>query len=878
MSVQGDLAEQNESSLQEQVILITDKSENEIIEGVVRDRHASCTTCTEKSEARLKELNSVSLKTNEIRISSRDKRLTPKMQELKEQELALKERKFKSAYEKWKIHVRDVRSKLKHECSDSDLCDMMDGVEKQESDLKVLYDNMRLHAVPSQEIRRKIDACSAVTADLVKLMRVRLVEDGMEFDAEADRARLRMLLDCEYARSIYGSTVSRATVLSNHSKPSLESASISAKRAETAALLAAKKAEVEMEAYIDAQRQQLKKLENRRDIEVMEARLRVYTEEESRVKSQQCRSACSDVSDPSPLVSNTQRLNQQVTKGEASIVQVLQESEALSRLSVPEPFVFFGDPLKFIEWSTTFKALIERRYPNPADKLFYLQKYIDGETRSVLEGSLYRKDEQAYQQAWEKLNARYGHSNWVTSRWNFYVTKQLDQDKDYPSFIEFASLISKEACIACNPVSSLYALKNSEEKPLREIKCSRVNMLATTVEDLDAACTMADSSNIIDSKIKESSKLKNTLVHGTSSVECLICREGHSIHKCQKQMERTAEDMAPKIVEIGPFVLYARGAIQLHCMKNIGQEMTWIQRLVKKVKISEPLSVEERRRALFTLVRLAQQDALKEELHVLSQESGKLPCNHPLYQLDTFIQDGIMRVGGRLRKASVPFELWHPAILPKDSVVTRLILVHHHQKIQHHGRGQTLNELRVNGFWIIGGSKVVAQYIQQCVPCGRARRPLEQQQMADLPRDHTDPSPPFTYCGMDCFGPFYTKQGCKEYKRYGLLFTGLCSRAVHTELLEDMTADAFINALRCFIAIRGAVRQIRSDQGNNLLGAKSELKNTLKEMSKESVTAYLASQQCDFQFKSRWRNLGEADSNCEECNELSFGTKCRETK
>ncbi len=82
----------------------------------------------------------------------------------------------------------------------------------------------------------------------------------------------------------------------------------------------------------------------------------------------------------------------------------------LSRFPVPEPFVFFGDPLKFIEWSTTFKALIERQCLNPADRLFYLQKYIDGEARSILEGSFYRKDEQAYQQAWGKLTGRYGNS------------------------------------------------------------------------------------------------------------------------------------------------------------------------------------------------------------------------------------------------------------------------------------------------------------------------------------------------------------------------------------------------------------------------------------------------------------------------------------
>ncbi|XP_048041384.1 uncharacterized protein LOC125265300 [Megalobrama amblycephala] len=357
-----------------------------------------------------------------------------------------------------------------------------------------------------------------------------------------------------------------------------------------------------MEADIDAQRQQLKKLENRRDIEVMEARLRVYTEEELRVKSQQCGSACSDMSIPRPFVSNTSCLNQQVTKSEVSVVQAIQESMALSRLPTPEPFVFSGDPLKFLEWSTTFKALIEGCCSNPADRLFYLQKYIDGEARSVLEGSFYRKDEQAYQQAWEKLNARYGHSfvvqrafreklnwwpkigaseyvklreftdflqscsdamphikglqvlndreenrriltklpNWVTSRWNRYVTEQLDQDKDYPSFSEFASFVSKEARIACNPVSSLHALKMFEEKPPKEIKHSKANTLATTAEALDAACATAQSSNIIESKITLGS---------TNSVKCMYCDESHFIHKCQKLMERTAEEKRKFVLE-----------------------------------------------------------------------------------------------------------------------------------------------------------------------------------------------------------------------------------------------------------------------------------------------------------------------------------------
>ena len=74
-----------------------------------------------------------------------------------------------------------------------------------------------------------------------------------------------------------------------------------------------------------------------------------------------------------------------------------------------------------------------------------------------------------------------------------------------------------------------------------------------------------------------------------------------------------------------------------------------IQRLAKRIKTTEPLNVEERRKAALTLIRLAQHDAsFQEEMNMLSQKSGKLPCNHQLYPLDPFLQDGIMRVGGRL--------------------------------------------------------------------------------------------------------------------------------------------------------------------------------------------------------------------------------------
>ena len=102
--------------------------------------------------------------------------------------------------------------------------------------------------------------------------------------------------------------------------------------------------------------------------------------------------------------------------------------------------------------------------------------------------------------------------------------------------------------------------------------------------------------------------------------------------------------------------------------------------------------------------------------------------------------------------------------------------------------------------------------------------------MADLPKERLMPAPPFTYCGVDYFGPFRIKEGRKELKRYGVLFTCLSSRAVHIEAANSLETNSFLNALRRFIARRGPVREIRSDRGTNIIGAEKELKKALDKM------------------------------------------------
>ncbi len=90
------------------------------------------------------------------------------------------------------------------------------------------------------------------------------------------------------------------------------------------------------------------------------------------------------------------------------LAQAVQDNIMLNRLPMPEPTVFKGDPIHFIEWKASFQSLIDMRNVSSADKLYYLKKYVAGSSLKSLEGMFYRNDEEAYKDAWKRLQDRYG--------------------------------------------------------------------------------------------------------------------------------------------------------------------------------------------------------------------------------------------------------------------------------------------------------------------------------------------------------------------------------------------------------------------------------------------------------------------------------------
>ena len=98
---------------------------------------------------------------------------------------------------------------------------------------------------------------------------------------------------------------------------------------------------------------------------------------------------------------------------------------------------------------------------------------------------------------------------------------------------------------------------------------------------------------------------------------------------------------------------------------------------------------------------------------------------------------------------------------------------------------------------------IVQHLIHKCVICQKLRGKMGYQKMADLPQERCTEAAPFTYCGVDMFGPLIIKERRSELKRYGALFTCFSSRAVHNELTNSLDADSFILALCRFMARRG---------------------------------------------------------------------------
>ncbi|XP_076384921.1 uncharacterized protein LOC143263875 [Megalopta genalis] len=238
------------------------------------------------------------------------------------------------------------------------------------------------------------------------------------------------------------------------------------------------------------------------------------------------------------------------------------------------------------------------------------------------------------------------------------------------------------------------------------------------------------------------------------------------------------------------------------------------------------LTVAELSQSRAVIIKLLQRTYLKAEIDRLQREINP-HLSSKLAKLNPFLdQDGILRVGGRLHNSTLSNSQKHPIILPKSHITT-CIIMSEHRSLLHAGAQTTLYSLR-RTYWLIDGRNQVWKTIHGCVRCRRANPPPVEYLMGSLPRERVIESRPFTNVGVGYCGPFFVKErqhrNRGRIKVYVAVFVCFATRAVHLELVSDLTSEAFIAALQRFIGRRGLCANLYSDNGSNFKGAANELR------------------------------------------------------
>lgn len=254
---------------------------------------------------------------------------------------------------------------------------------------------------------------------------------------------------------------------------------------------------------------------------------------------------------------------------------------------------------------------------------------------------------------------------------------------------------------------------------------------------------------------------------------------------------------------------------------------------------NQPLTVQETNKALIIVIKICQADEFHQELHDL-RDQRKINSKSKMLTLHPFLDDdGIIRVGGRLRHAPIEYSRKYPIILPKKHHLTELIIRDAHYRNLHAGTQAILADVR-NNYWPISGKDAIRRVLKKCIICYRVKPTIATQLMGNLPIHRVTQARPFLNTGVDYAGPFNIKiSRNKTGKAYLSIFICLATKAVHFELVPDLTTVAFLNAMKRFIARRGRCLTLYSDNSTTFVGANNQMKELKEFLAKEATQAQL---------------------------------------
>jgi hypothetical protein len=229
------------------------------------------------------------------------------------------------------------------------------------------------------------------------------------------------------------------------------------------------------------------------------------------------------------------------------------------------------------------------------------------------------------------------------------------------------------------------------------------------------------------------------------------------------------------------------------------------------------------------------------------QKNLQFTENSKIARFNPFLDEGLIRLGGRLQFVKLSLEQRHPLLLDGQHHFTKLLILQTHIRLHYLGVCIILAELREE-FSVPRARQTIKQVLHSCLPCRIAKGLPGGEIEVPLPTDRVTPLRPFAVTGIDYAGSLFVKVGNTLQKCYISLFTCATTRAVHLELCLDLSTDKFLLALQRFTGRRGLPNTIYTDNAQTFHAANGELRELCIVLSAAKTHQYFADQGIRWKF------------------------------
>lgn len=274
---------------------------------------------------------------------------------------------------------------------------------------------------------------------------------------------------------------------------------------------------------------------------------------------------------------------------------------------------------------------------------------------------------------------------------------------------------------------------------------------------------------------------------------------------------------------------------QISSFDGIVRTMAIILRWGKRNKgLKGFVTADEYEYAFQVLVRLLQKEHYSHEYQLLSNQI-QVNKGSKLSSLTPFMdRNGIIRSYSRLEHADGLSDAEKlPIIFPNEAKMAWKLIFKAHEMTLHGGEKLTRRWITGHGIHMIKLATKISNVINSCRTCQAYMKMRQNQLMGMMPKWRVNVSTPFTIVGVDYAGPFYTRmhRGVRivtrsskidhqtARKAYICIFICLTTKAIHLELISDLTSASFAAAYLRFISRRGIPALMMSDNGSTFKGA-----------------------------------------------------------